>query len=396
MINKKIPLGRPFLDKDAILEEIGKVLDTRWISGGPAIQRFEDLVKDFNKDEGGNYIAVSDGTCAIEMCLMLINKGKRYNPTDEVIVPSWSWVASGFAPVLVGAKAVWCDVNEFGVPYASNIESLITKNTKAIIIVHQMGIPCDIDAIQVIADKYNIPIIEDSACAIGTEYKGHKIGTSKNLVTYSFQARKCLTTGEGGMIVTRSKEDAEWLRSYRAFGTTISPLERDRASFLLKESFDKISGNYKISDITAAVGIAQLRVFDEEVELRSQAGEFYNKLVVDELSDYAKPANLVPDYCTKYNWQNYHILLNEDIDRDLVVDRLRKEGVGCKWDIQAIHIEPVFKGEYENCSVNLPNTLKFHKHGLWLPFYAEITREDQIYVIDTLKNVLNKIKNGIN
>lgn len=396
MTSKKVPLGRPFLDKDAILEEIGKVLDTRWISGGSTIHRFEELVKEFNEDSEGNYIAVSDGTCAIEMCLMLINGGKRYTSTDEIIVPSWSWVASGFAPILVGAKPVWCDVNEYGVPYASSIESLINKNTKAIIIVHQMGIPCDIDEIQKVADKYNIPIIEDSACAIGSEYKGKKIGTSNNLVTYSFQARKCLTTGEGGMIVTRSKESAEWLKSYRAFGTTISPLDRDRASFLLKESFDKISGNYKISDITAAVGIAQLKVFNEEVRLRSIAGNFYNELITKELSEYAKIANIVPDYCTKYNWQNYHILLNEDINRDLVVDMLRKEGVGCKWDIQAIHIEPVFNSQYDEYSRSLPNTLRFHNHGLWLPFYAEITQEDQTHVINTLKNVIKKIKDGIN
>jgi len=389
---KKIPLGRPYLDKQAILDEIGKVIDTRWISGGPTIAKFEEAIKNFNQDPDGHYIAVSDGTCAIEMCLMLLNKGERYTEKDEIIVPSWSWVSSGFAPVLVGATPVWCDVNEFGVPTVETIEPLITKNTKAIVVVHQMGVPCDMDELEKIAEKYNLPIIEDAACAIGSEYKGRKIGTSGNLTTYSFQARKCVTTGEGGMIVTKDANLAEWLRSYRAFGTTISPLERDRATFLLKESFDKISGNYKISDITAAVGIAQLSVFKEEISMRDAAGKYYNHLVETNLKGTADILNIVPDYCTKYNWQNYHIMLDSRFSRDVVVDRLRKKGIGCKWDIQAIHIEPVFNQMYSDDTHNLPQTMKFHEHGLWLPFYAEITREDQEYVISTLKGILDESK----
>jgi perosamine synthetase len=392
MENKKIPLGRPYLNKEFILKEISDVIDSRWISGGPTISKFEEAIKSFNQDDKGYYIAVSDGTCAIEMCLLLLNKGNRYTENDEVIVPSWSWVASGFAPILAGAKPIWCDVNKYGVPTADNIESLINKNTKAIIIVHQMGIPCDLDEINKIAKKYNLPVIEDAACAIGSEYKGKKIGVSDNLVTYSFQARKCITTGEGGMIVTNNHKYAEWLKSYRAFGTTISPLERDKASYLLKESFDKIGGNYKISDITAAVGIAQLKVFNEEIKLRKDAGNYYNYLVCTELKDYAEIGNIIPEYCTNYNWQNYHIILNSKFDRDVVVDKLRKRGIGCKWDIQAIHLEPVFKDKYNNHSWLLSRTMKFHNSGLWLPFYAEITKEDQEYIINNLKEILNEFK----
>lgn len=393
MENKKIPLGRPYLDKKAILEEIGKVIDTRWISGGPTIAKFEEAIKAFNNDDQGHYIAVSDGTCAIEMALLALNNGKKYSGKDEIIVPSWSWVASGFAPILAGANPVWCDVDEYGVPTASTIEKCITKNTKAIIVVHQMGVPCDLDSIEMLAQKYNLPIIEDAACAIGTEYKNKKIGVSNNIVTYSFQARKCITTGEGGMIVTRDSKISEWLRSYRAFGTTISPLERDRATFLLKESFDKISGNYKISDITAAVGIAQLGVFEKEIELRDKAGKYYNYLVETELKDLATILNTTPEYCTKYNWQNYHIMLNNNFNRDMVVDKLRKKGIGCKWDIQAIHLEPVFNGKYDDNSWGLLQTMKFHNQGLWLPFYAEITKEDQEYVINVLKSILNELNN---
>ncbi len=150
-----------------------------------------------------------------------------------------------------------------------------------------------------------------------------------------------------------------------------------------------VSSNYKISDITAAVGLAQLKAFDTEVAMRQQRGAYYDKLVVEVLQGQATPANLIPDYTTNYNWQNYHVLLNSRFDRDQVVDLLRKQGIGCKWDIQAIHLEPVFEGRFNNITNDMPNTMRFHNHGLWIPFYAELTEDDQEYVINTLHNILN-------
>ena len=257
-----------------------------------------------------------------------------------------------------------------------------------------MGVPCDLDAINELAAKYSLPVIEDTACGFGSEYKGARLGNSKNICTYSLQARKCLTTGEGGMIVARTKEEAEWFKSFRAFGTSISPLERDKAQYLLKESFKLVASNYKISDITAAVGLAQLQVFDEEVTLRNNNGNYYNELVEAHLKEYATIANRIPDYTTKYNWQNYHILLDSRFNRDQVVDVLRKKGIGCKWDIQAIHLEPVFEGVYDKDTTRLQNTMEFHDRGLWLPFFADLARDDQDYVIQTLKDILQSLDNG--
>jgi len=385
-MSTKIPLGKPYLNTDNILEEVKKVLDTKWISGGPTIAKFEEEVK--NYIGGGFPVAVSNGTIAIDMALLRLNGGQRYTMEDEIIVPSWSWVATGFSSINVGASPVWCDVNDYGVSGVDQIEKLITNKTKAIIIVHQMGIPCDLNEINVLSEKYNIPIVEDAACGFGSEFNNVRIGNSRNLVTFSLQARKCLTTGEGGLIIGRNSEDAEWFKSYRAFGTSVSPLERDKAQFLLKEQFNIVGSNFKISDITAAVGLAQLKTFDEEVVKRIEAGTIYNKLVAEHLSDYAKIANVVPEYCTRYNWQNYHILLNDNINRDLVVDMLRKKGIGCKWDIQCIHLEPVFNNEYQH--VDLPGPMKFHNQGLWLPFFAEISYEAQLFVINTLKEILSQ------
>jgi len=382
---RKIPLGRPYLNTENILDEVRQVLDTKWISGGPTIAKFEEAIQSYN---GGGYpVAVANGTIAIDMALLYLNGGKRYSEWDEVIVPSWSWVATGFSPINVGASPVWCDVNSYGVPDVESIEPLITEHTKAIIVVHQMGVPCDMDAINALSIKYRIPVIEDAACGFGSEYKGVKIGNSRNLVTYSLQARKCLTTGEGGFVIARDEKEAEWFKSYRAFGTSVSPLERDKASFLLKEQFTMLGTNHKISDITAAVGLAQLKTFDEEVILRDQAGKIYNKLVEEKLGEYASIGNVIPDYCTRYNWQNYHIILKSGFNRDNIVDALRKKGIGCKWDIQCIHLEPLFRNRYNH--QDLWYSLRFHNNGLWLPFFAEITLEEQEYVIDTLKNILD-------
>lgn len=381
----KIPLGRPYIKKDIVLKEIEKVLDRRWISGGPAIAEFEEAVKKYNNDSGGQYVAVANATVGLELALRAIDPTRG---GGEVIVPSWSWVASGFAVKNVGLTPVWVDVNEYGVPEADHIKRLITPKTVAIIVVHQMGVPCDMDKINEAAGM--IPIIEDAACAFGSEYKSKKVGDSLNTVVYSFQARKCLTTGEGGMIVTKSPDLAEWFRSVRAFGTTVSPLKRDSANYLMKEQFDKIGTNYKISDIQCALGLAHLQYFDEEVRMRTIAASNYNQMITDmEIAGFGIHRAFVrlPTYCTRYNWQNYHAVLDDCYDRDKVVDLLRKRGIGCKWDIQAIHLEPCINEK----RVILPFTEKFHNHGLWLPFFAEITPEEQKYVIKNLKEVLHEV-----
>ena len=406
MSDRKIPLGKPFLKKDIILKEIEKVLDRKWISGGPAITEFEEAVKKYNDDEQSHYVAVANATVGLELALLAINNGYRFKSEDEIIVPSWSWVASGFAVKNVGATPVWCDVNRWGVVEADHIGRLFTQKTKAVLIVHQMGIPCDIDAINKVCRKWcrYVPVVEDAACAFGSEYKGRKIGVDPseidfneygtsigepiNTVVYSFQARKCLTTGEGGMVVTRNPALAAWVRSMRAFGTNVSPLERDSANKLLKENFKYIGTNYKMSDLQAALGIAHLKYFNEEISLRGQAAIRYNLAIAEmESGGYGIHRAFVrlPLYCTRYNWQNYHVLLDDCYDRDKAVDLMRKRNIGCKWDIQATHLEPAIRNEH----VILPITEEYHKHGLWLPFYAEITEEDQKHVIQTLKEVLD-------
>ncbi len=396
MTDMKIPLSKPYIKKELVLKEIETVLDSKWISGGPAIKRFEDAIKTYNNDPDGHYIAVSNATVGLELALLRANGGKRYKPTDEIIVPSWSWVASGFVVKNVGATPVWCDVNQYGVVDASVVKRLVTPNTKAILIVHQMGIPCDLDAFKEEFSSewdgkyfYPIPIVEDAACAFGSEYKGRKIGVSDHTVVYSFQARKCLTTGEGGMIRTPDLCAEEWYRSMRVFGTNATPLVRENTNYLLKEQFSRIGSNYKMSDLQCALGLAHLQYFEEEIQMRTRAAINYNGMIYEmEMEGFGVHRAFVrlPIYCTRYNWQNYHVILDDCYNRDGVIDHFRKEGVGCKWDIQAIHLEPAIN----DTRVVLSNTERFHNHGLWLPFFAEISLEEQEHVIQLLKSALNE------
>lgn len=393
---KSIPLGQPFIRKDILMKEIEKVLDSKWISGGPTIGKFEQAVKEFNKDSKGHYIAVANGTVALELALRALNNGKFYTKEDEIIVPSWSWVASGFSVINVGATPVWCDVNKYGVPDIKTVEKLITEHTKAIMLVHQMGIPCDLDEFKKLAVYYNVPIVEDAACALGSEYKGKRIGNvedSDNIVTYSFQARKVLTTGEGGMVIVRDKKKAELIQSMRMFGTNSTPLSRAKSDELVKEKFVYVGTNYKMSDIQAAMGLGHLQYIEDELEMRNRAAANYDNLIQSSKILSEVPIVLLsepPEYCTYYNYQNYHVALPNDLyykdERDNILTGLKKRGIGCKWDIQQTHKEPCI-----NNTVTLLITEHLANKGFWLPFYAEITEKQQAYVVKQLEEVVDEL-----
>lgn len=376
----KVPLMLPYIKKNVILEEISNVLDSNWLSGGPKIEEFENAIKIYNNDIDGEYISVSNATVGLEMSLISIFKRRLYT-TEEVIVPSFSWVASAMSINNAGGKPVFCDVNKFGVVDVNTIEKHITKNTVAIMIVHQVGIPCDIDSINELADKYKLKIIEDAACAFGSEYKGKKIGVSKNTVVFSHQAKKCLTTGgEGGTIVVHDKKDAEWLRSYRIFGTNNTPLQREKNKDVLYDNFNFIGSNHKITDIQCAYGLAHLKYLDEEILLRSEVANKYNNSFVD---DKIKPINFIPDYCTKYNWQTYRLFITYK-NRNYVINRLKQEGISSKRDIQPIHREPAYNENH----IDFYYTILFSSNGLQIPFYAELEEFKQNYVINTLKQIV--------
>ena len=369
----QIPLTKSFIKKELILKQIEQFLKVDELSSDNIITKFEDAVKKYNNDVDGKYIAVSNATNALEVALLYLNNGNTYEQREinEIIIPSWSKITSGFSVPRVGAKAIWCDINRFGVASAKTIEPHISDNTAAIVVVHQLGMPCDMKAINELAGKHNISVIEDGSSAFGSEYENNRIGKSSNITILSFD--------EGAIIAVRDTDTEKWIRSYIQSGINYTDLQ--------KEFFDKLGGDYIIPKIIAALELAKLQYKDEEINLKTKAAEHYDEQIKSlNIAGFGIACgNIIPPTCTKYNWNDYHIILSKKYLRDVVVEKLRSKGIDCTWDFQATHSQPTI-----NERIVLPGTDIFHKSGLRLPLFAEITKEEQNFIIQSLKEVLDE------
>jgi perosamine synthetase len=290
-------------------------------------------------------------------------------PGDEVIVPSLSFIAPANAPRYVGATPVFADVDPitFNMTPAS-IEEVITERTRAVIVVHQLGMPADIDAIWVLCDRHEIAVVEDAACAIGSTYRGGLIGSHSDLVVFSFHPRKVLTTGEGGMIAVSDGEVAARLRRLRQHGMSVAGYERSEAGVPVVEEYLEKGFNYRMTDIQAAIGLVQLRRLDDVIERRRQQAAFYAE-AFDSLRGIQAPVD--PPYGTT-NYQSYALVVEEEAvaTRDEMIEALGRQGIASKPALMAAHLEPTFKGHPHGA---LPVTEQIHHQGLLLPLFHEMT-----------------------
>ena len=265
-----INIAKPYLTKDEAQSAYDTIL-TGWITQGPKVQEFEEK---FAKHVGAKYaVAVSSCTTALHLSMLTagIKKG------DEVICPSMSFIATANSIMYAGARPVFAEVS----PEDYNIdpgyaERMITDRTKAILIVHQMGMPADIDSFKGLCKKNNLKLIEDAACAVGSVYKGGRIGSHSELVCFSFHPRKVITTGDGGMLTTSRKDYYERLRLLRQHGMSVNDRERHASKKVILEDYVEIGYNYRMTDIQAAIGIKQLEKLDwivsERRKLRNISG----------------------------------------------------------------------------------------------------------------------------
>ena len=374
-----IPLGKVY-QTGLELEEIQKTLESGWWAGaGPTTGRLESLIKGYlGLDESYNVCAVSSCTTALELCLRYHNViGK------SVFVPSYSFVASAFAASHAGGDPFFIDVDENGWNMSASVLDRVLsgcdqpggwRKPKAIVPVHQYGIPYD-NRINDIAEKYEVPIVEDAACAFGSEMDGVPVGKSKNLVCFSLHARKTVTSGEGGFIIIPDTIDPTWFYSMRAFGIDSTPFQRHGVKKYKEASYDMIGFNMKISDLQAAVAIAQVRGYDDQLEKRrGLASQFIERLTVQSLNP--------PENCNT-NWQNFRILLPTEEKRESLLVHLRDDKeIMAKRCIQPIHLEsPYVNGEH-----SCPNTVDVSNRGIWLPFFADMTQEQ----VDTIVGAVNE------
>src|SRR3989338_4039590 len=260
-MKKHIPISKPYFNKQ---EEkvISDVIRSGWVMQGPRVSEFEE---EFAKYVGSKYaVAVSSGTAALHLSLLAIG----VKAGDEVIIPSFSFIATANSVVHCGASPVFIDIDQrtYNIDpkrveeYLANAVKKNSKKIKAIMPVHQLGMPADMDYIMTIAKKYNLYVVEDAACALGSEYKGRKAGNIGDVGCFSFHPRKIITTGEGGMITTNDKKVAEKVRLLRNHGMTISPHERNKKVTIKKEEYPLVGYNYRMTDLQGAIGLVQIEI----------------------------------------------------------------------------------------------------------------------------------------
>jgi dTDP-4-amino-4,6-dideoxygalactose transaminase len=367
-----VPFARPYLRGDEG-DAVAQVIASGWVSQGPRVREFETAFAE--RVGAADAVAVSNCTTALQLALHVSGVG----PGDEVIVPSMSFIATANSVWQCGATPVFADVD----PRTFNLdpdaaERAITDATQAIMPVHQLGLPADMDRFLALADRYGVALVEDAACAIGATYRSRPIGSLGPLACFSLHPRKVITTGEGGMIAVQDPEVAARLRKLRQHAMDVSDLARHAARDVVIESYPERGWNYRMTDMQAALGLCQMEVLDEILAERRRLAERYTA-ALEEIPFVEPPYE--PDYAER-TWQSYALTLAADapLDRTELMRALLLDGVPTRRGVMAIHQE----GAYADVDVELPNTDAASASSLMLPLFAGLTDEQQDHVIACL------------
>lgn len=370
-----IPYGRQTIEEDDI-QAVVEVLKSDYITTGPKIAEFEGMVADY---VGVKYaVAISNGTSALHAACFVAGIGKG----DEVITTPLTFAASANCVLYCGGTPVFADIDPktYNIDPA-DIERKITSNTKAIIAVHLAGQPCDMDAIHEIARKHNLLVIEDGAHALGSEYKGKKVGSLSDMTTFSFHPVKPITTGEGGMIVTDNEGFYQKLMLFRSHGITRDEnlMTRNDGPWFYQQL--DLGFNYRITDIQCALGCSQMKKLDRFLKRRKEIVSRYNKAFAD-CENIVTPYQL-PD--TESGWHLY-IIQVKNYDRRKVFEQLRKKGIAVNVHYIPVYMHPYYQ-EHGYKEVHCKNAEEIYSHILSLPLYPTLKEEEQEYVITTVKQI---------
>jgi perosamine synthetase len=375
-MHKFITVNTPLLTNGNEKKYLNECIDTGWISSEvPFVSRFEE---EFALSVGRKFaVAVTNGTAALDASLIALGIGKG----DEVLMPTFTIISCASAITRTGAEPVFvdCDQNTFNIN-VDLIEPLITDKTKAIMVVHIYGLPCEMDPILAIAKKYNLKIIEDAAEVHGQTYKDKKCGSFGDVSTFSFYPNKHITSGEGGMIVTDDEHIADKSRKLR--NLYFEPPQR----FVHNE----LGFNLRMTNIQAALGVAQLEKLDQHVILKRKIGNLYNDLLKD-IDGIQLPITKT-EYSENIYWV-YSIVLdnNNGKDANRVMQELGKNQIGTRPFFYPMHQQPILqKLGYKRNADNCPVSEKIAKYGFYLPSGLGITESEISTVCKTLRSVLNE------
>ena len=375
-----IPVIKPFLGEEEALAA-AEVVRSGWVAQGPRVAEFEAAFAEAVRVP--HAVAVSSCTTGLDLSLHVLGLGGG----DEVVVPSFSFIATANAVRYVGATPVFCDVDPLtGNVTAETIAAVVTPRTRAVIAVHQGGMPFDVDAVQALCDERGIHLVHDSACAAGSTYKGKPVSATANLAAWSFHPRKLLTTGEGGMVTTNDADLAVRLRKLREHGMSVSAADRHATSSVKLEAYEEVAFNYRMTDMQAAVGLIQLSKLDAVIAKRRELAERYHKMLaeIDGLTWVSDP-----EYGTT-NYQSFWVVLPDSVEKsvvDVLTDLLGK-GISGRRGIMASHLEPAYAGTEEAERAALPVTEHLTRRSLILPLFHQMTESEQDQVVSALAESL--------
>lgn len=373
MDHKLIPVLQPSIGQEEI-DAVNEVLRSGWLGLGPKTEQFE---QEFAKFVGSRFaVALNSGTAALHLAMDILGIG----PGDEVIVPSITFISTVHAVSYVGATPVFAEIDKQTMNISpADIERKITDKTKAIIVVHMGGHPCDMDAIHELAQSKGIKVVEDAAHACGAEYKGRRIGSVSDITCFSFHAVKNLTTGEGGAITCNTEWMNRKLREKRWVGISRDTWIRssNEKVYAWQYFVDKVGYKYHMNDMQAAIGLVQLGKLDQLNGRRREIAERYRTELKD--LDFIELPQEQPD--TRSSWHLFQIKFKEENLRDRMIVHLQEQNIATGVHYYPCHLHPA----YLHLKAIVPLSSEIWKRILTLPIHPNVTEEDQERIINRIK-----------
>lgn len=394
----QIPIAKPYFGKEEE-EAVARVLESGWVVQGRRVKEFEEMMCEFTEAKFAK--ASTSCTTSLHLALLALGIGRE----DEVLVPSFTFIASANAVEYTGARPVFVDIDlsTFNIS-PKKVEEYLEQAKKrrtrvaAIIPVHLFGLTADMDPIMELAREHNLSVVEDAACALGSLYNSRHAGTFGDAGCFSFHPRKSITTGEGGMLITNNAEIDARVQSLRDHGAAISDLQRHEKGDSFLPDYDILGYNYRMTDIQAAVGVEQMKKLPWMLKSRIEIAEKYNEALKH--MEWLQLPLAPKGY--KHAYQSYVLLLRDpnlskpsphsleklhDI-RNTIMTKLNEKGIANRQGTSAVHRLNYYRRKYGLEDDDCPLSLQADYLTITLPLYPQMTEEEQGYVIDNLLKIV--------